>query len=335
MSLPCSSGQEMTCLLINKLIKHSSPFPSLPSLARLGPLNAFKRPIRGSKSDHASTCIDFREQGPSLANLDWRAQNSLAASVSCRVAWHSTVAINARDLAVDNDDDDDWRRGIDVLATTLIVFVSFLLSVPPKYAKLSVRQASNSYNKGFLVENDLINLECCTNGDANPQPSFEWIKMPRTRGGAGSNYSGRAKLKSGFDTINPFLLTAENRRPNYLSSSGRICNSFELNMTRQDNNYLYKCMVSNEALANKLTIEDNLMLSVECKFDPSFILEPVKGTKFSFCDFVCNCRQARSQSAPERCSSHSEQVESDREQHCATLLQCHSFAKRHELRVVC
>ena len=126
-----------------------------------------------------------------------------------------------------------------------------------------MRQASSSYNKGFLVENDLINLECCTNGDANPQPSFEWLKLPRSRG---------HKLKSGFDAINPFVLssaaaTAPAARPNYLSSGGRICNSFELNMTRQDNNYMYKCMVSNEALANTLTIEDNLMLSVECKLD--------------------------------------------------------------------
>ena len=129
-----------------------------------------------------------------------------------------------------------------------------------------MRQAVNSYNKGFLVENDLINLECCTNGDANPQPSFEWIKLPRIRSSNSRPKNMATYSKSDLDSLNPQLLFAQDLRPNYMNS-GRICNSFQLNMTRHDNNYMYKCMVSNEALANKLTIEDNLMLSVECKFE--------------------------------------------------------------------
>ena len=34
-------------------------------------------------------------------------------------------------------------------------------------------------NKGYFIENDIINLECCTNEDTNPMPRFEWYRVSR------------------------------------------------------------------------------------------------------------------------------------------------------------
>ena len=104
-------------------------------------------------------------------------------------------------------------------------------------------------NKGYFIENDLINLECCTNEDINPQPRFEWSKVSRNN-----------KLQS------IVISTSSNQHTNYdvvKNSKNQLCNSLQLNLTRQDNNYYFKCSVTNDALLNSKK-EDSFFVSVEC-----------------------------------------------------------------------
>jgi len=109
--------------------------------------------------------------------------------------------------------------------------------------------------KSYLVENDKIKLECCTNNDANPAPLFKWHKISRSTG-----------LKSTFN-YNDAILLQQNRleNTNYLKSK-HMCNYLSLNLTRMDNEFIYKCSVSNEALSEtNVFLEDSIKLSVECK----------------------------------------------------------------------
>ena len=103
------------------------------------------------------------------------------------------------------------------------------------------------------MENNLVNLECCTNSDANPQPRFEWSRMAKKQ----------AKSRS---HSRPFDNDTQktNSEIVYLSG-GKICNVLQLNLSRYDNNHFYKCSVSNEALINKKSLDDNLFVIVECK----------------------------------------------------------------------
>lgn len=110
-------------------------------------------------------------------------------------------------------------------------------------------------SKNYLVENDKIKLECCTNNDANPPPLFKWHKLSRNG------------LKLGNNINNDAILLQQNRleNTNYLKSK-HMCNYLSLNLTRMDNQFIYKCSVSNEALSGSgVFLEDSIKLSVECK----------------------------------------------------------------------
>ncbi|CAF0713218.1 unnamed protein product [Brachionus calyciflorus] len=127
----------------------------------------------------------------------------------------------------------------------LISSVNLTVLVPPKFAKVSVKQSDNLYqlkNKGYLVENDEISLECCTNGDTNPGPSFYWSKINRKT-----------------SEIN-FLMNSSSI---YSTSDDQLCNVYKFNLSRSDNDFVYKCSVSNHAYKNK--VEDKILLSVEYK----------------------------------------------------------------------
>ena len=111
----------------------------------------------------------------------------------------------------------------------------------------------NSKSNAYLVENDKIKLECCTNNDANPAPLFKWHKLSR--------YNLKAE---NINTI--ALLLQQNRleNTNYLKGK-HVCNYLSLNLTRMDNEFIYKCSVSNEALTSGVFLEDSIKLSIECK----------------------------------------------------------------------
>ncbi len=109
-------------------------------------------------------------------------------------------------------------------------------------------------SKGYLVENEKINLECCTNSDANPQPLFKWYKLSRNQ----ANEDDDAILLQKSDSIN--------QKNIYYNSENRICSRLSLNLSRYDNDYVYKCSVGNEALINKKSLNENLKLSVECMY---------------------------------------------------------------------
>ena len=93
-----------------------------------------------------------------------------------------------------------------------------------------------------MIEGDRIKLNCCTNSDANPQVKFQWA--------IDDEKLNRIKLL--------------NNKVEEVTSDGQLCNSIELNVNRFDNNYDYKCTVTNEALVNGLS--DSIRLRVECKF---------------------------------------------------------------------
>ena len=63
--------------------------------------------------------------------------------------------------------------------------------------------------------------------------------------------------------LHSFLISSS-QHSNYERKSSQLCNSLQLNLTRQDNNYYFKCSVTNDALlyAKK---EDSFFVSVECK----------------------------------------------------------------------
>ena len=153
----------------------------------------------------------------------------------------------------------------------ILFFFSFISSktiVPPKYAKINVKQpnqqssTNENYvtNKGYFIENDLIDLECCTNDDTNPEPRFEWFRVSRNNKLQTliPNYSS---VNNRQQVIN--AATAVSIKNNYGRNSGRLCNGLQLNLTRDDNNYYFKCSVINDALVNGKR-EDNFFISVEC-----------------------------------------------------------------------
>ena len=108
-------------------------------------------------------------------------------------------------------------------------------------------------SKGYLVENDKIKLECCTNNDANPSPLFKWYKLARQGVKSLSTVSADAVL------IQQNVL----ENTDYLKNK-HLCNYLHLNLTRLDNEFIYKCSVSNEALSYNVYLEDSYKLSVEC-----------------------------------------------------------------------
>lgn len=119
-----------------------------------------------------------------------------------------------------------------------------------------MKQTTENYviNKGYFIENDLINLECCTNDDINPQARFEWTKVSRNNILPQPIVISSTTLRS---------TTSQHAAKN--ANSNQLCNSLQLNLTRQDNNYYFKCSVTNDALLNAKK-EDSFFVSVECKY---------------------------------------------------------------------
>lgn len=103
-----------------------------------------------------------------------------------------------------------------------------------------------------MVEGDTANLECCTNGDANPTPVFEWIKLPKT-----SRHNAVVLQNP------PPIKSSRGLHQTRLNSRGQLCHALSLNVTRHDNNVVYKCSITNDATTR--TIEDTMTLSVEYK----------------------------------------------------------------------
>jgi hypothetical protein len=144
--------------------------------------------------------------------------------------------------------------------------------VAPKYAKVNVKYADdisednlieqssyitaktnklfkiNNKNKGYFVEDDRVYLECCTNGDVNPQAIFKWSRVNR---------------KHPYNKYIDFDLANMNTRL-IKSNDGKLCNLLQLNLTRHDNNYMYKCSVTNDAFLDMKPQNDNINLTVEC-----------------------------------------------------------------------
>ena len=120
----------------------------------------------------------------------------------------------------------------------------------PKYAKINVKQTTSNYviNKGYFIENDLINLECCTNDDTNPEPRFVWSKLARN--------SHKQQQQQ------PIIINSNGL---HVNTNGQLCNSLQLNLTRQDNNYFFKCSVTNDALINAKK-EETFFISIECNY---------------------------------------------------------------------
>ena len=100
-----------------------------------------------------------------------------------------------------------------------------------------------------MIEGDKVRLNCCTNSDISPQAKFKWFKSGRSTSAATELINtNNVKLLNGY----------------WLSEDAKdLCNSVELSVNRYDNNYEYKCSVSNEALVTGLT--DTIRLAVECK----------------------------------------------------------------------
>jgi hypothetical protein len=97
-----------------------------------------------------------------------------------------------------------------------------------------------------LIEGDKIRLNCCTNADVSPPAKFKWYK--------------NTQISSNYELINSNNVKLLN---NEFKLDDVLCNSVELNVNRYDNDYEYKCIVSNEALENGLN--DTVKLTVECK----------------------------------------------------------------------
>jgi hypothetical protein len=131
--------------------------------------------------------------------------------------------------------------------------------VPPKFAKISIEKLESQEQQAprdFLVENDRVQLECCTNSDVNPDPIFEWHRQDQ-RAVAASTSAALAKLK--------YRVLRSNRTVKLNEQLNRLCNYLPLNLTRYDNDAAYKCVVTNDALFNKPPAEDTILLNVECK----------------------------------------------------------------------
>lgn len=138
------------------------------------------------------------------------------------------------------------------------------IKVAPKYAKITLNPEVE-VRKEYLVENEVAYLECCTNADANPTPIFEWHRL------------ARANLSAETDRVSPHVnpthvhhhsssLIKSNQELVRRTTNGReeLCNRLRSNLTRFDNLYSYRCLISNEALVNRKPIEDSLTLTVEC-----------------------------------------------------------------------
>lgn len=119
-------------------------------------------------------------------------------------------------------------------------------------------------SKGYLVEGELVHLECCTNADANPTPNFEWHRMPVTRANLTDLERVSVRLSPNHVHHHSSSLIKNNQELVRRGSGSRLCNRLRVNLTRFDNLYNYKCMISNEALVNRKPIEDTLALTVEC-----------------------------------------------------------------------
>lgn len=131
-------------------------------------------------------------------------------------------------------------------------------------------------SKGYLVEGELVHLECCTNADANPTPIFEWHRVPavaQRSQPAASNLTAdlidsRVSVRLPSNHVHHHstsLIKSNQELVRRGSTPPRLCNRLRINLTRFDNLYNYKCMISNEALVNRKPIEDTLTLAVECK----------------------------------------------------------------------
>lgn len=99
-----------------------------------------------------------------------------------------------------------------------------------------------------LVEGNSIDLTCCTNIDAYPEPIFKWYKQH-------------------IQNLNEIELINTNNiklNGNNFKTKFDICNKIELNLNRYDNYYIYKCGVYNSL--NTQGLNQTLRLSVECKY---------------------------------------------------------------------
>lgn len=104
-----------------------------------------------------------------------------------------------------------------------------------------------------MVEGDTAELECCTNGDANPTPVFEWTKLPKT-----GRRSNAIVLQNP-----PPIKSSRGLHQTRLNARGQLCHSLSVNVSRHDNHVVYKCSITNDATTR--TIEDTMTLSVEFK----------------------------------------------------------------------
>lgn len=85
------------------------------------------------------------------------------------------------------------------------------------------------------VENDKVELECCTNGDANPEPEFTWFH---------------------YHNIVNHMESLSYRNMN------QKCSRTIVKLSRKANGIPFRCHVSNEAV--KEPLRSNLQLNVEC-----------------------------------------------------------------------
>lgn len=128
--------------------------------------------------------------------------------------------------------------------------------------------------RDYLLENDRIELECCTNDDVNPMPLFKWFKVSRksqllSRKALSSAASSKNSNKKVY-VLSPSSsnlsadeqLAIEHEPQEIRHAQGKVCNVLSINLSRYDNRFIYKCSVSNQALIKPL--DDNLMLNVEC-----------------------------------------------------------------------
>ena len=93
------------------------------------------------------------------------------------------------------------------------------------------------------MENDRIELECCTNDDCNPQPIFTWSQTTQNETAPLSTFTN--------ETLS--------------TKSGQICNKINFKVTREHDERKFTCSVTNDAL-NGASIEKTLQLEVECNF---------------------------------------------------------------------
>lgn len=116
-----------------------------------------------------------------------------------------------------------------------------------------------------VVEGELVHLECCTNGDANPPPVFEWHRTARANLTDLERVSVRLPVNHVHHHSSSLIKSNQELVRHGSDADARLCNRLRVNLTRFDNLYVYRCMISNEALVNRKPIEDSLSLTVECK----------------------------------------------------------------------